>query len=105
VVLFDVYFLFFLWQIDHHFSTFLVTDMTIEKLQKVATSHGDAYFNAKWLRLWNSPAEVKEHYKFPSALPLREKVLKNWLNKALLWAQVHLQFFSLSFHSILYFHF
>src|ERR1700737_4023975 len=36
-------------QIDRHFSTFLVTDMTIEKLQKVATTHVDASFKAKWL--------------------------------------------------------
>jgi hypothetical protein len=77
VVFLDVSFLFFLWQIDRHFSSFLVPDMTIEKLQKVATSHVDAHFKAKWLRLWNSPTEVKEHYKFPSALPLREKVLDN----------------------------
>jgi hypothetical protein len=90
VVLLDVYFLFFLWQIDRHFSTFLVTDMTIEKLQKVATTHVDAHFKAKWLRWWNSPAEVKKHYKFPFALPLRERVLKNWHNKVFFWAQVHL---------------
>jgi hypothetical protein len=50
VVFLDVSFLFFLWQIDRHFSSFLVPDMTIEKLQKVATSHVDAHFKAKWLR-------------------------------------------------------
>ena len=62
-------------QIDYHFSTFLVTDMTIEKLQKVATTHVDASFKAKWLGWWNSPAGVKIKNKFPYALPLREKVL------------------------------
>ena len=91
VVVLDVAFSFSLWQIDRHFSTFLVTDMTIEKLQKVATAHVDAHFKAKWLRWWNSTAEVKEHNKFPSALPLREKVLENWLNKASFWAQVHIR--------------
>jgi hypothetical protein len=85
-----------MWQIDRHFSTFLVTDMTIEKLQKVATAHVDAHFKAKWLRWWNSPADVKDKNRFPSSLPLREKVLENWLNKASFWAQVHLQFFFLS---------
>ena len=79
-----------MWQIDRHFSTFLVPDMTIEKLQKVATTHVDAHFKAKWLRWWNSPADVKDKNRFPSSLPLREKVLENWLNKASFWAQVHL---------------
>ena len=83
-----------MWQIDRHFSTFLVPDMTIEKLQKVATAHVDAHFKAKWLRWWNSPADVKEKNRFPSSLPLREKVLENWLNKASFWAQVQLLFFS-----------
>ena len=85
-----------MWQIDRHFSTFLVPDMTIEKPQKVATAHVDAHFKAKWLRWWNSPADVKEKNRFPSSLPLREKVLKNWLNKAYFWAQVQLFFFFLS---------
>jgi hypothetical protein len=80
-------------QIDRHFSTFLVPDMTIEKLQKVATTHVDAHFKAKWLRWWNSPAEVKDKNRFPSSLPIREKVLENWLNKASFWAQVHIYTF------------
>ena len=52
-------------QIDRHFSTFLVKDMTIEKLQKVATTHVDASFKAKCLRWWNSPAKVKTRTNFP----------------------------------------
>ena len=75
-------------QIDHHFSTFLVPDMTIEKLQKVATTHVDASFKARWLWWWNSPAEVKSKNKFPSSLPLQEKTLNDWLHKASLWAHV-----------------
>ncbi len=35
-------------QIDRHFSAFLVTDMTIEKLQKVATTHVDASVKVRW---------------------------------------------------------
>ena len=80
-------------QIDHHFCTFLVTDVTIEKLQKLATTHVDAHFKARWLRWWNSPLDVKDKNKFPTALPLRERVLENWLTKASFWAQVHLQLF------------
>jgi hypothetical protein len=66
-----------MWHIDRHFSTFLVTYMTIEKLQKVATTHVDAHYKAKWLRWWNSTPDVKEKNKFPSSLPLQEKVLEN----------------------------
>jgi hypothetical protein len=62
--------------------------MTIEKLQKVATTHVDASFKARWLRWWNSPVEVKFRNKFPSSLPLREKDLDDWLHKASFWAQV-----------------
>jgi hypothetical protein len=62
--------------------------MTIEKLQKVATSHVDASVKARWLRWWNSPADVKSKNIFPTALPLREKVLDDWLHKASFWAQV-----------------
>jgi hypothetical protein len=64
-------------QIDRHFSTFKYPDMTIEKLQKVATTHGDAYFKAKWLRWWNSPAKVKIENQFPSTVLLRDKFLDN----------------------------
>jgi hypothetical protein len=72
--------------------------MTIEKLQKVATAHVDSHFKAKWLRWWNSPPDVKNKNRFPSDLPLREKVLDIWLNKASLWAQVHPHYFySVSF--------
>lgn len=82
-------------QIDRHFSTFLMPDMTIEKLQKVATTHVDASFKARWLRWWNSPTDVKTQNIFPSSVPLREKVLEDWLHKASLWAQVyHPSFFA-----------
>ena len=62
--------------------------MTIEKLQKVATTHVDASFKARWLRWWNSPADVKIQNIFPSTLPLREKVLEDWLHRASFWAQL-----------------
>ncbi len=78
------------FQIDRHFSSFVVTDMTIEKLQKVATTHVDASFKAKWLEWWNSSTDVKIKNQFPSVLPLREKVLDDWLHKASFWAQVYL---------------
>ena len=57
-------------QIDSHFSAFLVTDMTIEKLQKVVTTHVDASVKAMWLWWWNSPADVKTINKFPTSLSI-----------------------------------
>ena len=71
---------------DRHFFSFLVPDMTIEKLQKVATAHVDASVKARWLRWWNSPADVKTINKFP--LLLCERVLDDWLYKTSFWAQV-----------------
>jgi hypothetical protein len=79
-------------QIDRHYSTFLEPDMTIEKLQKVATTHVDAHVKARWLRWWNSNAAVKTQNMFPSTLPLRERVLDDWLHKASFWAQVRYAF-------------
>jgi hypothetical protein len=81
----------YILQIYYHFSTFFVTDMTIEKLRKVATTHVDASFKAKWLRWWNSHIEVKMENKFLSTLLLREKYLDDWLNKVFFWAHVYLQ--------------
>ena len=75
-------------QIDRHYSTFLVSDMSIEKLQKVATRHVDASIKARWLWWWNSPADVKTINKFPTSLLLLETVLDDWLHRASFWAQV-----------------
>ena len=73
-------------QIDHHYSTFLVPDMSIEKIQKVATTHADASIKARRLWWWNSPAGVKTINKFRTSHPLREKVLDDWLHRASFWA-------------------
>ena len=83
-----LYYICSILQNDRHFSTFLVMNMTIEKLQKVATTHVDASFKARWLQWWKSPADVKTKIKFSSALLLRKKVLNDWLHIASFWAQV-----------------
>jgi hypothetical protein len=69
--------------------------MTIEKLQKVATTHVDANLKARWLKWWNSSADVKTQNMFPVSLPLREKVIDEWLHMASFWGQV-LQSFTCS---------
>ena len=62
--------------------------MSIEKLQKVATTPVSASVKARWLNFWNSPIEVKSMNKFPSTFPIREKVFDEWLNRASFWGPV-----------------
>ena len=62
--------------------------MTIEKLQKVATSQVDVEYKAKWLHWWNSSTNVCLGNKFPWESPLKSATLEPWLNKASFWAQV-----------------
>jgi len=62
--------------------------MTIEKLQKIVTCPVDASVKAKWLQWWNSPRHNRSEVKFPIDVPLREKALDEWLQKASFWAQV-----------------
>ena len=72
--------------IDCHFSTFLMTAMTIDKLQKVATTHVNASFKARWW--WNSSTHVKPQNMFPYTFLLCKKVLGDWLYKASFWAEI-----------------
>ena len=92
-------------QIDRHFSTFLVSDMTMGNIPKGDNHPCGCLFQSQWLRRWNSPAKVKVENKFASAGPLREKALDNWLNKVSFWAQVYLQICSFSFVSFIFCHF
>ena len=69
-------------QIDRLFSENLRPDMTIEKLQKVASTPVDAATKAQWLRWWNSTTLERSKNHFPTAVLLREKVLDDWLHKA-----------------------
>ena len=75
-------------QTNCHFSITVTPDMTIEKLQKVATSQVDAEYKAKWLHWWNSSTNVHLGNKFPSEIPLKSTTFEPWLNKASFWAQV-----------------
>ena len=75
-------------QINRHFSISTSPDMTIEKLQKVATSAVEPEYKAKWLHWWNSSTMVRIEKKFPSESPVKVTVLEIWLAKASFWAQV-----------------
>ena len=74
-------------QINSHYNSSLKPEMTIEKLQKIATSQVEGVHKAKWLRWWNSSSMRRAAYRF---LPpnFKEANLDFWLNKAMFWAQV-----------------
>ena len=61
--------------------------MTIERLQKVATSAVEPRFKARWLHQWNSPPFVRAAYRFPSPR-FKDSALDQFLNRASFWAQV-----------------
>jgi hypothetical protein len=85
--------------IDRHFNEFSLTDMTIEKLQKIVTCPVETSFKAKWLHWWNAPLCERLDNKFPVDKHMRERVLDDWLHKASFWAQVN------PFLGLLHFHF
>ena len=74
-------------QINAHYSATAKPEMTIEKLQKVASAQVEPEFKAKWLRWWNSGSMRRAAYRFPPA-GFKEADLDLWLNKATFWAQV-----------------
>ena len=62
-------------QINRHFIT-TTFDMTIEKLQKVATLQVDAKYKAKWLHWWNLSKNVHFGNKFSLEMPLNSAMLE-----------------------------
>jgi hypothetical protein len=61
--------------------------MTLEKLQKIATTPVDDKYKVKWLKWWNSSPMAREALRF---LPQNfiDNDLDVWLVKASFWAQV-----------------
>ena len=74
-------------QINRHFSENAKPEMTIEKLQKIATSQVEPKYKARWLRWWNSSSSGRQSYRFPLA-GAGEFIWDTWLNKATFWAEV-----------------
>ena len=74
-------------QIDNHFSLKAKAEMSIEKLQKIATAPVEPKYKARWLKWWNSSDGARKAYKFPRG-EVYENVLDNWLQRAVFWAQV-----------------
>ena len=74
-------------QINYHFSHYRTTEMTIERLQKIATSNVEPRFKSRWLHHWNSPPYIRSAFRFPSAR-FKDNTLDLFLNRASFWAQV-----------------
>jgi hypothetical protein len=62
-------------------------EMTLEKLQMVATTVVAPEFRVRWLRWWNAGPLVRAGVKFPKA-PVSDNRLLQWLNKAAFYAGV-----------------
>ena len=79
-------------QINNHYNVNINPNMTIEKLQKVATSRVMAEYKACWLRWWNSSRSIHQGNHFPAKTPFKDKTFDAFLNRASFWAQVFLTF-------------
>ncbi len=62
-------------------------EMTLDKLQLIATTNVPPHFKIRWLQWWNSSIATREALHF---LPkgFSNKELDSWLNKASFWAGV-----------------
>lgn len=63
------------------------TEMTMEKLQMVATVVVDAKFKVRWLKWWNASPRRRENLRFPKS-PCSELDLEPFLRQAAWWAGV-----------------
>ena len=81
-------------QITRHYSSHhsQKIEMTLEKLQLIATAAVEPEYKVRWLKWWNSGSFNREAIRFPKS-PASEDNLKFWLNKAAFWAGVHPSYF------------
>jgi hypothetical protein len=77
----------FLLQVKLHWENKEKPEMTLEKLQMVATTVVSPEFRVRWLRWWNAGPLVRAGVKFPKA-PVSDNKLLQWLNKAAFYAGV-----------------
>jgi hypothetical protein len=93
-------------QITKHWSNNEKPEMTLDRLQLIATAVAPHHHKARWLSFWNSGTHTREALHFP-AKGFKTEELESWLNKASFWAWVryycpsliHLAFYFESSHS------
>lgn len=62
-------------------------EMTLEKLQVIATAEASSKAKARWLRWWNGSESSRKTNKFPPS-PCSENTLIPWLHRAAFWSNV-----------------
>ncbi len=78
---------FVVWQINKHYSSNLKPEMTLERLQLVATAKVQPIYRIRWLKMWNSSAGSRVALRFPVATST-DKEFEAWLHRACFWAEV-----------------
>ena len=79
-----------LFQITKHYSNNEKPEMTLEKLQLLATAMAAPHFKVRWLEHWNSGVHSRQAVHFPSK-GFPDKEFEAWLNKACFWAGVSIR--------------
>ncbi len=74
-------------QIERHWTMNSTPELTLEKLQLIATSNVAPIHKVKWIKLFNSSVATREASRFP-AKPANEEKLGNFLVRACWWAGV-----------------
>ncbi len=76
-------------QIVEHYSAHVAAkvEMTLEKLQMVATAAVEPKYKVRWLKWWNSPSFFRSDLRFPKS-PAGEDTLKKWMDRAAFWAGI-----------------
>jgi hypothetical protein len=88
--------------VERHWSSNEVPEMTLEKLQMVATCNTIADHKVKFLKWWNSSLPSREARKFPPK-PVSETHLGPFLNKCVWYAGVSTLVSKVSeFHGMMY---
>ena len=76
-------------QVIAHYSAHVAAkvEMSLEKLQMVATAAVEPKYKVRWLKWWNSSETVRKDLRFPK-YPAGEDTLKKWMDRAALWAGI-----------------
>jgi arginine exporter protein ArgO len=65
----------------------LKPEMTLDKLQLLATVVVSSNFKVRWFTWWTSGIHTRSPLYFP-ATPFSDKDFESWLNRAVFWAGI-----------------
>lgn len=74
-------------QIERHWSLYAVQELTLDKLQLIATANATPSHKVKWLTWLNSSAPTREARRFPPR-PANDDKITSFLSKACWYAAV-----------------